>query len=84
MPTGCYIDELQQVVVVLAAAVHGHKGGTSSTSDVEALNQPCRGCSKSPFCEVIRFPRIGGGPRQHALAGKGLLNSWLWFLGGNA
>jgi hypothetical protein len=84
MPTGCYIDVLQQVVGVLATAIHGRMGGTSSTSVLEALNQPCRGCSKSPYCEVIRSPQLGGGPRRRALAGKGLLSSWLWFLGGDA
>jgi hypothetical protein len=27
MPTGCYFDKLQQAVGVLAAAIHGRKGG---------------------------------------------------------
>jgi hypothetical protein len=83
MPAGCYFDELQQAAGVLAAAIHGRKGGASSTSDVEALNQLRRGCSKSPLYEVIHSPHIGDGPRQRALAGKGLRSSWLWFLGGD-
>jgi hypothetical protein len=84
LPAGCYFDELQEAAGVLAAAIHGRKGGISSTSDEEALNRLRRGCSKPPLCEVIRSPQMGGGPRQRALAGKGLLSSWLWFLGGDA
>jgi hypothetical protein len=84
MSARCYIDELQQVAGNHAAAIHGREGGAPSTSDVEALNQLCLGCSKLALCEVIRSPQGGDGPRQQALAGKGLRSSWLWFFGGNA
>jgi hypothetical protein len=68
----------------IASTIYYRQGGGTSTSSEEAQIRSSSGCSRPSIRDVIRSPRIEGGPLLQIVAGKGLSSSRLRILGGIA
>jgi hypothetical protein len=64
--------------------IFSRHGGGITTSSEEALIRSSSGCSKPPIRELMRSPRVEGGPLLQIIARKELPSSRLRFLGGIA